>query len=451
MSTLRSLLLGLVVGVGVAHAAPTPGEIRADDVIGRPGGTLTLKAKLERTGVMGINPDVEEEPLDYYLLAVDGEALEEAKFLGSGETNDDGVATLEWTAEKPGRYQLEVRLRQGSEYVGLPGPLTVAVPAPDRTVVLVQLDETVSTATSLQMFRGTANTEIPAVDGAKPILEALATHYQLVYLTDLDASFTSKFKAWLELRDMPPAPVVFWDLFEDSLSHATYMDKLVAKLVKDVPQVRVGIGGQLSDAKAFVKHGLAGIVLADEVDADERQPEEIWARQWVECLGHVVQIHRCEKLLQTMVHGSAAESAEALRTMTLMGSAGFGYVHRFRTDTDVNLATAATLVAAQLQASDAFFKSLDLSTANAALSSLLAAWRDGDRAVTVRFYRERKAGLAEPLPVFQRAEIVNRSEPAPAKVVFRVRLIPEQGEPFEKELVFVESGDVWLLDVQRGF
>lgn len=451
MSTLRSLLLGLVAGVGVAHAAPTPAEIRADDVIGRPGSSLTLKSKLERTGVMGINPDVEEEPLDYYLVGVDGEDLGEAKFLGSGETDDDGVATLDWSAEKPGRYRLEVRLRRGSDYVSLPAPLTVAVPDPSRTVILIQLDETVSTATNLQMFRGTANPEIPAVDGAKAILDALATHYQLVYLTDLDASFTTKFKAWLELREMPPAPVVFWDLFERSLSHATYMDKLVGKLAKDVPRIKVGIGGQLSDAKAFVKHGMAGIVLADEVDLDERRPEEIWATRWVECLGHVVQIHRSEKLLETMIKGDPADAAEAQRTLTLMGSAGFGYVHRFRNDRDIDLATAATLVAGRLRASDAFFRSLDLSTANRALSSLLAAWREGDRAVSVRFYRERKAGLAEPIPSFQRAEIVNRSEPAPAKVVFRVRLIPAEGDPFEKELVFVESGDVWQLDVQRGF
>jgi hypothetical protein len=38
-----------------------------------------------------------------------------------------------------------------------------------------------------------------------------------VYLTDLDESFATKFKDWMRLRELPRAPIMFWELFERSL------------------------------------------------------------------------------------------------------------------------------------------------------------------------------------------------------------------------------------------
>lgn len=430
-----------------AQAAPKDAMISAFDAVGRAGRPVKLVARLQQQGMLGINPDVGKEPLDFYLVRADGRELAEAKFLGSGETDSDGWGNLEWKPDAPGRYDLEARIRRGSQYVAFPAPLHVAVPHPEQTVILVHLDGTVSEATNLQLLRGKATAEIPAVEGAARILGQLATVHQLVYLTDLESGFTAKFREWLQLRGMPPAPVLFWD-FSRSLGHETYLQQRVEKLRQELPQARVGIGKGFGDAAVFTRHGLAGISLDRDADADDRPAEVLWARNWDQVHQHVVIVHTSAVLLQDMIGSDPKKSADALAVLSLLGEEGLGYVHRFKVSSEPGLAAAATLVAARLQASEAFFRSLDRSSAKSALTSLLAAWRQGDPAVIERLYREREAGRAAKVPVFRRAELVSQSEPEPGRVVFKVRLIPDQGAPEEREVALMQVEKVWLVDVQ---
>lgn len=439
--------LALLLGATPALAQPTAAELRATDALGRPGRALKLHAKLERKGFMGINPDVDKEPLDYFLMVQDGRPLEEPRFLGTGETDDDGDAELEWTPPAAGQFELEVRVRRGSQYVALPAPLIVAIPPPERTVILVQVDGTVSQATNLTMFRGKANAEIPEVDGAALGLSTLAHHYQLVYLTDLDESFTTKFRDWMALRKVPRAPVLFWEVFSRSLSHATYMEQLVTKLRRDLPQIAVGIGPSATDAGVFIGQGMAGIVLASPPPGD--LPDEVLpARRWEEALLHVALIHRSGALVRDLASADVVRSDAALAELSLLGKPGLGYVHRFRSDSDPNVAAAATLVAGRLRASEAFVRALDTRSPNQALTSLLAAWRSGERAVVSRLYADKQVGLKDAIPRFRTAELVSRNEPEPGKVVFVVRLRPDEGEPTQREVVLVRGEDgVWRVDV----
>lgn len=449
-TTTRTLLGAALLGLLLADPACAQGtaaELRATDALGRPGRALKLRAKLERKGFMGINPDVAKEPLDFFLVSHDGNALAEPRFLGTGETDDDGDAELEWTPPEAGQYELEVRVRRGSKYVAMPAPLCVAAPRPERTVIVVQLDGTASQATNLAMFRGKANQEIPAVEGAAAALGTLAAHYQLVYLTDLDESFTSKFREWMALRKMPKAPVIFWDLFSRSLSHATYMEQLVSKLRRELPQIAIGIGATVTDANVYVNQGMAAILLSSS--PGEGLPDEVLtARRWEEALVHVTLIHRSGALLRQLASPDAKVSDAALAELSLLGKPGLGYVHRFRSDTDPNVAAAATLVAARIRANDAFARTLDDRSPNQALTSLLAAWRSGERAVVARLYVDRKVGLADPIPRFRTVELVSRNEPEPGKVVFVVRLRPDEGDPTERQVVFVRGDDgAWRVDV----
>lgn len=447
-TTLAVSTLALALALApAARADGTAAELRAQDALGRPGRAMKLRAKLERTGLLGINPDVKGEPLDFYLVAQDGAALPEPRFVGTGDTTKDGDAELEWTPPAAGQFELEVRLRRGSQYVALPASCVVAAPPPDRTLVLVHVDQTVSRATNVTMFRGTANDQIPAVDGAAVVLRGLSAHYQLVYLTDLDASFTGKFKDWMKLRQVPAAPTFFWELFEKSLSHASYMEQAVAKLRREHGQLTVGVGTVAADATAFVTNGMAAILL--QQDPPELPPEVLVAPRWEVVLAHVALLHRTAGLVRDLAGRDAAKADAALAELALLGPQGLACVHRFRNDGDPNVAAAATLVAGRLRASEAFFQALDRSTANAALSALLAAWRANDRAVVVRLFADRKAGLSDPIPAFRACETVSRNEPEPGKVVFKLRLVPDAGAAVEREVALVRGDDaVWRVDVK---
>jgi hypothetical protein len=439
----------LLALAGPALAQDAAAELGAPDAIGRPGRALKLRAKLERKGMLGINPDVKGEPLDFFLLTHDGAAQGEGgKFLGSGETDDDGDAELEWTPPGPGQYECEARIRRGSKYVSLPAPFYVAVPPPERTVILVHVDGTVSSATNVTMFRGTPNDQIPAVDGAKAMLTTLATSYQIVYLTDLDEGFATKFKDWMRLRELPRAPIMFWELFERSLSHATYMEQLVTKLRRDFPQISIGIGPVTADVLAYRAQGLAAIQLTADAD-DDLPPEVRGARRGEVVVGHVAMIHHVARLLRDLAGSDAAKGDAALAELTLLGKPGLGYAHRFRTDSDPNLGAAATLVAGRILAAEAFVRSLDLSTPNHTLSGLIAAWRSREKAHAVALYRERKAGLADAVPTFRTCELVSRNEPEPGKVVFKLRLLQDGGAATEREVIVVRGDDgVWKVDIQ---
>ena len=443
---LRHALAAALLSLALAPAAVAQGTkatLTGYDVLSRHGRQVELRAKLERTGVMGIHPDVAGESLDCYLVEQDGEELDEARYLGSGETDDDGVAAVRWKPATPGQYLVEARVRRRSDYVALPARILVAVPAADRPVLLVQLDGTASKATNVQLFRGTENAKIEAVEGAAAVLAELSQRYQLAYLTDLEVAFTGKFKDWLELRELPPAPVIFWELFERSLSHTTYMDRLVGRLRKLLPQTTIGIGGA-ADGQAFVRHGLSAIAVG--AGSGQVEATVLRAEGWQDVPARVRGVERAEELLREMAQGGS-ETEAALQELLLYGPDGIAAVHRFRSETDVALASAAALVAARLEANRAFLEALDLSSANAALSSLIAAWRYGERGVVARLYADLQAGTAAPLPSFRRVEVVTRNEPEPDKVVFRLRLLGDDAA--EHELVFVRQDDkLWRLDVQ---
>jgi hypothetical protein len=435
----------LLLALGVLVAAPASakeGKLTGFDVLARKGRKTKIKAKLETKGFMGIDPDVKDAPLDFFIVAKNGTDLKRPDFLGTAKTDDDGLATYVWTPDAEGQFSLIARLRKGAEHTAAPAQIHVAIPAETRPVMIVQLDGTVTTATNLKMFRGTKNEEIKAVDGCEQILTVLAASHQLVYMTDVELAFTNKFKDWIKLRGLPPAPVLFWELFERSLSHETYMTKMVERLQKHFP-LAVGVGSQSSDAKAFLANGLVPLRLHAEADP-ELGDEVIQLDNWGLALGHVLGNQAAGRLLRDYSAGKNA--SDAIRTLSQLGQPGVAYLTPLRRDRDLNVAASATLVVGRLRGIEAFARTLDTSSADRSLNSLIAAWRYGQPAVVKKLYGDGSEPGA--LPVFSKAELVSRTEPEPSKVSYKIRLHGVKGkEPNVLELTFVEADDSksWLV------
>ena len=445
MNSPRLTFISFALLIGLAGpAVAKEGKLTGFDVLGHQGQKTELKAKLETKGFMGIDPDVKGAPLDFFVVAKDGKELERPNFLGTEKSNDDGVATLVWMPEAVGQYSVIARLRKGAEHSAAPAQIHVAIPAEERQILIVQIDGTVSQATNLKMFRGTENEEIKAEDGAQQVLSVLATTHQLVYMTDLELAFSNKFKDWLVLRGLPAAPILFWELFERSLSHETYMTQMVERLQKSF-NLTIGIGATTGDMKAFRANALVPIRLADEPDS-ELGDEVVHATDWGQALAHVVRTKGAELLIREYAAGK--DAGEALRKLSLFGAPGVAYLSALRRESDLNLAAGATLVVGKLRGIEAFVSSLDRSSADRTLNSLIASWRYGQPAVVKRLFAD---GVEPgPMPVFSAAELVSRNEPAPGKVAFKLRLkAPEGKEPSEasvRELIFVEQDDsTWLV------
>lgn len=439
------LTAALALTLSALLAAPAlakEGKLTGFDVLARKGRKTKVKAKLETKGFMGIDPDVKGAPLDFFIVAKNGEQLQRPDFLGTSKTDDDGLATFDWTPDAEGQYSLIARLRKGAEHTAAPAQIHVAIPAESRPILIVQLDGTVTTATNLKMFRGTKNEEIKSVEGCEQILTVLAASHQLVYMTDVELAFTNKFKDWVKLRNLPPAPILFWELFERSLSHETYMTKMVERLQKHFP-LAIGVGAKSSDARAFLQNGMVPLRLNSEAD-EELGDEMIQIENWGQALAHVVGNQAAGQLLRNYAEGK--DAADALRSLSQLGQPGVAYLTRLRRDRDLNVAASATLIVGRLRGIVAFAKTLDTSSADRSLNSLIAAWRYGQPAVVKELYGE--GAKPGPLPVFSKAELISRTEPEPSKVAYKIRLHGVKGkEATELELTFVESDDSkrWLV------
>lgn len=429
----------LILALGLIAAAPATakeGKLTGFDVLARKGRKTKIKAKLETKGFMGIDPDVKDAPLDFFVVAKNGEELKRPNFLGTQKTDDDGTATFVWTPDEEGQFSLIARLRKGAEHTAAPAQIHVAIPAEKRPIMIIQLDGTVTTATNLKMFRGTKNEEIKSVDGCEQILKVLAASHQLVYMTDVELAFTNKFKDWVHLRDLPPAPILFWELFERSLSHETYMVKMIERLQKNFP-LEIGIGAQSSDAKAFRASGLVSLRLNPEQDED-LSDETIQIENWGQALAHTVRSQGATKLLRNYAAGK--DASDALRSLSQLGAPGVAYLTRMRRDRDLNVASSATLIVGRLRGIEAFARTLDTSSADRSLNSLIAAWRYGQPVVVGKLYGE--GAKPGPLPIFSKAELVSRTEPEPSKVAFKLRLHGVKGKPAQEvELTFVEGDE----------
>lgn len=430
-------LVALLLAAGVARA-DTEAKLTGFDALARLNRNVNLVAKLERKGVMGIDPDVEGASLDFFVTALNGVDRKKPEFLGTGTSDGDGLASVEWKPTKPGSYTIQARVRRGSEYSAAPATLSVAVPDEGRPIVLVQIDGTVSKATNLKLFRGTKNDEIQVEEGSKDMLQLLGEHHQLVYLTDLELSFANKFKEWLALREIPSAPVFFWELFERSLSHKTYMTKVVESLRKRFPTLRAGIGGKVADGEAFAENGLVGIVL-DPTGEEELPDTVVHAESWQHAYAHVLQAHRARGLL-TKVAGGGKDGKAAVAALSIMGRAGIGYTHPYANDSDVGVASAALLVMNKLRACRTFRASLDLSSANRARNSLIAAWRYGELLVVRELYADKDLAKSAKVESFDTLRLVSRNEPEPGKVVYELEL-SEGGKARKVKLSAVEQDD----------
>jgi hypothetical protein len=436
---IRATTMMVLLTLLAAPAAAKEAKLTGFDTLARKGRKVTLRAKLETKGMLGIDPDVKGASLDFFITKKDGAELKKPYFLGTGKTNDDGIATTDWKPDATGRFTCEARVRRGSDYSAAPGLILVACPPEGRPIVLVQIDGTVSKATNVKMFRGTENDEIKVEEGSKEMLTLLAEHHQLVYLTDLEVAFTNKFREWLELREIPAAPILFWDIFERSLSHKTYMTKLVARLHKAYPALRAGIGGKSDDGVAFAENGLVGIVISEEKD-EELPDTVIEAKTWQHAFAHVLQSHRAAGLVRKLAKGGKS-APKVLAQLSMLGKAGVGYVHHYLDDPDLSLASAAILVANKLRACETFAKRLDTSSANRTRNSLIAAWRYGELGVVRKLYADLDLAKKATLPTFDLCALVSRNEPEPGKVVYKLKLTDAEGKASELVVICVEQED----------
>jgi phosphatidate phosphatase APP1 len=266
----RVTLVVLLLGAACHGEEETrKARLQAFDVLARPGEKITLRAKLELEGILGIDPNLHGVTL---VFRMDG------KEIGSARTADEGIASVPFTVPEGGRADLrvEVSVGEGSRYRAAPSTLLLAVRDGKRPILVTDIDNTIADVSSLEFLVSTPE-EIPELPGAAEALGRLAGRFDIVYLTARDEHYVEATRKWLALRKFPPGPAFFRDLSLATLSARKYKTHALAALKKDWPTLSVGVGDRTEDDEAYLANGMTAILLGGDDLPEGAKRAASWA------------------------------------------------------------------------------------------------------------------------------------------------------------------------------
>ncbi len=173
--------------------------------------------------------------------------------IGAAKTDAEGIARIEQTFAEPGLYAVTATLdpaELGSADVPT-STLTVAVFAPDASLAVVDLDETVVGEGFDQVLLADP-TPMPY---SRPVLRELARRHQILYLTHRPDILVRRSRLWLQTKGFPPGPLI-GSTRAGLLEGSGAFKSAVIERLQEHFAVEIGIGDKISDAQAYHEHGL---------------------------------------------------------------------------------------------------------------------------------------------------------------------------------------------------
>jgi len=246
--------------VSAALAACTTGCSRVvlstDDAIVRADGRVTLVANVEYEQVRGVRLS---------LADVDVRFRVNGRTVGRGQTDDDGRATFETTVA-PDTSEFEVIIKRKGARYSHHG--RVFHWTPDRTIVAVDIDETVSdTSYRVLLLHDEDNKSDPLADSSAT-LSQLARDFQVVYLTGRPRFLWEKTRRWLDRHEFPAGPLVTAPSLRQCILQGIFKRVELAELRKTWPGALIGIGDRGVDINAYRQNGMLTLLVGgnDAVD-----------------------------------------------------------------------------------------------------------------------------------------------------------------------------------------
>ncbi len=288
LRTTTLLVLALSAATGTAQAGRKDVILSAWDQVARTG-TVVLTAKLEREGFGEAAERALRAPAYAPLLSPDalvaarlvgGDDLHDRRFwrrdlpgktlefrrggelLGSAVTDDDGTATVTWDAGELGDHAVEVRFAGDADYAPGADTLLCSVRSPDRDLVILDIDHTLSHTSNWNVIKGKID-DLPLEHSPAVVPKILATH-DVVYVTARPNKFLDVTKRWLAHWGFPRLPVYLLDWKKyPTYDEAKYKTQTLARIKESFPRMVLGIGDKKTDAIAYRNHGLRTLILGE--------------------------------------------------------------------------------------------------------------------------------------------------------------------------------------------
>ncbi|NLX04654.1 MAG: hypothetical protein GXY33_05885 [Phycisphaerae bacterium] len=247
------ILIGfLICLVGLGGCASNR-LLTVDDRLCRPGDRVTLTGKLEWPAFLVWNKGLEDRDLDFFF---DGTAI------GRDDTDEEGYASVKHRVEESGVYPFRVVYTEDGRHFATCAE--VYVWPKDAPIMIVDIDDTLARTQQLQLFGSHPDRSDP-IPGAQPVVEELAKHFRIVYLTARPREIVVKTRAWLDRHGFPRGPVLTWDVDQHEWSLSGYKRREIDRLQEDFSNIRIGIGNSEEDHEAYRKRKLFTILIDKEM------------------------------------------------------------------------------------------------------------------------------------------------------------------------------------------
>ncbi len=252
--------IGLVIAMAAALLAGgcQPAMLSLDDTVKMGDRDSPIRAYVMRKGLLQIGRRVPDVEVVFY---VDG------KEITRGKTNELGRVDVQH------RFGDDVKRFEATAVLGGDECRAEAVVYhwPERTVVVVDIDETISNTDHAALLSG-ADKDVgstPLPDSVET-LSIIAKHFNVFYLTARPRELLAKSRGWIETHGFPAAPVVTSDTLGDLADQRRYKRNTLANIQELVPHVLIGIGDRATDSEAYGESGLLTIVLGEGARAGFR-------------------------------------------------------------------------------------------------------------------------------------------------------------------------------------
>jgi hypothetical protein len=222
--------------------APT---LTIEDVAILPDQPTLVTVYLEREVFPGFRDGVENYPIEFI---VDDEVIAEIR------TNENGSATLKRKLDLS--PDASIRARTIAFPLRLESSARVYRWQADRTIVMVDIDDTVAHPDYDDLFFDAVDKDSHPVAGSHAGLNALAEHFHIAYLTGRPRFTLEKTHAWLETHGYPDGPVYTAEGFGEAIRHPEFKKDKLDALKSTWPNLLIGIGDRVTDLEAYDRFAL---------------------------------------------------------------------------------------------------------------------------------------------------------------------------------------------------
>ncbi|TWT43967.1 LNS2 (Lipin/Ned1/Smp2) [Phycisphaerae bacterium RAS1] len=243
-ATLLPLAALLLLPVGCGRAV-----VSVDDAIRIPGQPVRLVAYVEREPMLPVRREIEDQVVRFYL---NGAVAEQAV------SDGDGRAAIS-LPEALGCEQFEARATVGGAVYGAVGRIFDW--QPDRTIIVVDIDNTVADSDLDEVFFDAAAEASPALPDSATTLTRLSKDYHIMYVTARPRAVLEKTRAWLSFREFPAGPVVTASRLRDAIRDARFKRRVLQSLREEHPNILIGIGDRRGDARAYASNRMLTLIV----------------------------------------------------------------------------------------------------------------------------------------------------------------------------------------------